>query len=284
MSRHRIVRAMDYSEEYDGFDDVYGHSVEDDNCISPSDAAQFMFDRTRQPQMSAFFNEENDIAEEDESNPERSGQVRHSGVCQRHGLSEVDEARLRSCLEEIHNVIGDSVPEQILVDTVLQNEFNLEKVLDAVLSNAPSAAEKPPAGAPKPQREKRSRDRGKNLCIVLPAFSDASFSSSVLSKIKQVETESSINLNIPGFQVKARNDPEKEKLANGYCVSVLQSLKHQIQIKTSDCDSPHGMASGEYNSLSSLTEVPKRQTSIMQELKSSEQSSQFSSLAQLANR
>ncbi|PNF33077.1 HBS1-like protein [Cryptotermes secundus] len=168
MSRHRIVRAMDYSEEYDGFDDVYGHSVEDDNCISPSDAAQFMFDRTRQPQMSAFFNEENDIAEEDESNPERSGQVRHSGVCQRHGLSEVDEARLRSCLEEIHNVIGDSVPEQILVDTVLQNEFNLEKVLDAVLSNAPSAAEKPPAGAPKPQREKRSRDRGAKRATAVP--------------------------------------------------------------------------------------------------------------------
>jgi hypothetical protein len=43
------------------------------------------------------------------------------------------------------------------------------------------------------------------------------------------------------------------------------------------------MASAECNSLSSLTEVPKRQTSIMQELRSSEESNQFSSLAQLAN-
>lgn len=160
MSRHRIVRAMDYSEEYDGFDDVYGHSVEDDNCISPSDAAQFMFDRTRQPQMSAFFNEENDIAEEDETSTESSKQVGDSETYQRHGLSDVDEARLRSCLEEICNVIGDSVPEQILIDAVLQNEFNLNKALDAVLSNAASAAEKPPADAPKPQREKRTRDRG----------------------------------------------------------------------------------------------------------------------------
>jgi hypothetical protein len=96
--------------------------------------------------MSAFFNEENDIAEEDESNTGSSEQIRHSAMYQRHGLSEVDEARLRSCLEEIHNVIGDSVPEQILVDTILQNEFNLDKALDAVLSNAASAAEKPPAG------------------------------------------------------------------------------------------------------------------------------------------
>jgi hypothetical protein len=95
--------------------------------------------------MSAFFNEENNIAEEDESNTS-SEQVRDSEMYQRHGLSEVDEARLRSCLEEIHNVIGDSVPEQILIDTVLQNEFNLDKALDAVLSSAASAVEKPPAG------------------------------------------------------------------------------------------------------------------------------------------
>jgi hypothetical protein len=33
-----------------------------------------------------------------------------------------------------------------LVDTVLQNEFNLDKALDAVLSSAASAVEKPPAG------------------------------------------------------------------------------------------------------------------------------------------
>jgi hypothetical protein len=109
-------------------------------------AAQFMFDRTRQPKMSAFFDEENEIAEEGESNRESCKQVKDPEMFQQLGLSEVDEARLRSCLEEIHNVIGDSVPEQILIDTVLRNEFNLDKALDAVLSNAASAAEKPPAG------------------------------------------------------------------------------------------------------------------------------------------
>jgi hypothetical protein len=83
--------------------------------------------------------------------------------------------------------------------------------------------------------------------------------------------------------VKGRNDSVKENVTAGYYVSLLESLKPQNQIKTSDCDSPHDMASGEYNSLSS-TEIPKRQTTVSRELKSSEESSQFSSLAQLADR
>lgn len=88
MSRHRNVRGMDYEEggslkisiliiykmfvflnliiEYGGYDDVYGHSVEDD-CVSPTDASQWMFDRARgEASMSEFLAKNEDIQEGDE--------------------------------------------------------------------------------------------------------------------------------------------------------------------------------------------------------------------------
>ena len=106
-------------------------------------AAQFMFDRTRQHQMSAFFNEENDCnvrsSKQDTSVGDREKQKQHD-------LSELDEVRLRSCLEEIRSVIGDSIPEHILIDSVLKNEFNFSKALDDVLNSAASATGQPAAG------------------------------------------------------------------------------------------------------------------------------------------
>lgn len=104
MSRHRIVRTMNYSDgkcqmikatcqpitcittkwkhrkrfgekitifivsEYDGYDDVYGHSVDEEpSCISPTDAQQWIYDRNRgQQSVSSFIANNRDIEEEDE--------------------------------------------------------------------------------------------------------------------------------------------------------------------------------------------------------------------------
>lgn len=61
--------------EYDGYDDVYGHSVDDDNvCISPTDASQWIFDRERgQQSMSEFLATHRDIQEEDEDEENDGG-------------------------------------------------------------------------------------------------------------------------------------------------------------------------------------------------------------------
>ncbi|XP_067012360.2 protein HBS1 [Anabrus simplex] len=158
MSRHRNVRSMNYKDEYDGYDDVYGHSVEDDYCISPSDdAAEFLYDRSRQPQMSAFFTEEDNIEEEDES--AEVGQ--HEAGSKPPVLNDLDECKLRSCLDEIRNVIGESLPENILVEIIIKSDFQVDKALDTALSTVPSAADEKPAGVPKPQRTRKERERGK---------------------------------------------------------------------------------------------------------------------------
>lgn len=63
---------------------------------------------------------------------------------QTRNLSEIDEARLRSCLDEIRNVIGDSLSEAALADIILANDFDVAKSLDAALSNVSEESRKPP--------------------------------------------------------------------------------------------------------------------------------------------
>ncbi|XP_011817506.1 PREDICTED: HBS1-like protein isoform X2 [Colobus angolensis palliatus] len=78
MARHRNVRGYNYDEDFED-DDLYGQSVEDDYCISPS------------------------------------------------------TARLYSCLDHMREVLGDAVPDEILIEAVLKNKFDVQKALSGVL-------------------------------------------------------------------------------------------------------------------------------------------------------
>lgn len=139
MARHRNVRNRNYSDEYD-YDDVYGHSVEEDSCLSPSDTAQWIYDRSSNQQaISSFLESHNDIQEEAEEEPEStlpsSLQRRESMDLRSLNLSETDEAKLMSCLDELRNILGDTISDNIIIQSVLKHKFDFKNSLDDILNN-----------------------------------------------------------------------------------------------------------------------------------------------------
>uniref|UniRef100_A0A8C5KSY8 HBS1-like protein n=1 Tax=Jaculus jaculus TaxID=51337 RepID=A0A8C5KSY8_JACJA len=103
MARHRNVRGYNYDEDFED-DDLYGQSVEDDYCISPS-------------------TEEYDYEELKDS----------PNSLLNHQLSEIDQARLHSCLDHMREVLGDALSDEVMIEAVLKNKFDVQKALSVVL-------------------------------------------------------------------------------------------------------------------------------------------------------
>ncbi|XP_023211917.1 HBS1-like protein isoform X1 [Centruroides sculpturatus] len=155
MSRHRSVRTMNYDDEYEGYYDEYGHSVEEEFCISPSTAAQFMYDRnSKSHSMSAFLNPE-DVKELHEEETEKISRT-DSFSTPNSKISQSDQVKLNACVEAMQNVVGETIPESTLRTAAVNSNYNSELALQAVLfpTNEP----------PKPQRipRQRNRDRQSN--------------------------------------------------------------------------------------------------------------------------
>ncbi|CAG7821931.1 unnamed protein product [Allacma fusca] len=166
MSRHRNVRSMNYDDEYEGYDDVYGHSVEDDYGVSPS-SSQYMYDRTKGHAMGSYLRPEDDIAEE----PEDDGDTDTTKTRERLDSLTIDtaladlvpeeEILLKSCLEEIHNVVGDSIPEPVIVLSIIRSKFNTEKALDECLKGVTTSVSDEPKTSKNTRREPLGKDTPK---------------------------------------------------------------------------------------------------------------------------
>uniref|UniRef100_A0A0B8RUJ0 HBS1-like protein n=1 Tax=Philothamnus irregularis TaxID=1899461 RepID=A0A0B8RUJ0_9SAUR len=122
MARHRNVRGYNYDEDFED-DDLYGQSVEDDYCISPSTAAQFIYSKRDNTSVSAEPLEEHDYEDSE-----------HSNFISSHQLTGLEKAQLNSCLGHMKEVLGDSVPEKMLVEAVLSKNFDIQQALDSILA------------------------------------------------------------------------------------------------------------------------------------------------------
>lgn len=55
-------------------------------------------------------------------------------------LSENKRVMLESCMDEIRNVVGDTVSEKQLVETIMKHNFDCAKSLDVILNNSGEAS------------------------------------------------------------------------------------------------------------------------------------------------
>ncbi|CAJ0948076.1 unnamed protein product [Ranitomeya imitator] len=101
--------------------------------LPPLCTAQFIY--SKRDRHSSFTEpleeEEEDQYEDDKSKPSCST------------LSPLDQARLYSCLDQMREVLGESVSEQIMTDAVLQCGFDVAKSLDFIFKQDSNINKKP---------------------------------------------------------------------------------------------------------------------------------------------
>ncbi|XP_052274706.1 interferon-inducible GTPase 1-like isoform X2 [Dreissena polymorpha] len=107
------------------------------DCKSREAAEQFIFDRDRNVAHAHYMVEQEVIHEEEESG---EGSTQESHDTARPALSEIDEARLNSCLDKVRSVLGERVPEHLMKKVILRHNFSIEEALNELLNQQVNCA------------------------------------------------------------------------------------------------------------------------------------------------
>lgn len=112
--------------------------MDEQECISPTDANHWIFDRNRgQASLDTFIANNEDIQEQDEDEVEFDGKERRdSENFQKPELNELEKVKLASCIEEIRSIVGDSISDRRITDAVMINNYDFAKALDMLLNSA----------------------------------------------------------------------------------------------------------------------------------------------------
>lgn len=94
-------------------------------------AEQFLFDRSKQQNIASFITEP-DIVEDNEDNEELPISLNEENVV----LTEIEWAKLMSCMESIKSVIGDIISESEIKKKIIQSKFDTELAIDLILKES----------------------------------------------------------------------------------------------------------------------------------------------------